>query len=116
MSAVKYVDESNFETEVLSAEEVVLVDFFAEWCGPCKMLSPILDRLATELVGRVNIVKIDVDRSPALAQALRVEAMPTLAVFQAGKEVARMVGAPSEDSLRDSLLSLLESPKVSAEA
>ncbi len=113
MSVVKYVDESNFEAEVLKSTEPVLVDFFADWCGPCKMLSPILDLLADEFAGRVQIVKVDVDKSPALAQALRVEAMPTLSVFQNGGEVGRMVGAPPEDSLRESLLSLLENPKVS---
>ena len=107
MSAVKHLDESNFEAEVLRGDGVVLVDFFAEWCGPCKMLSPILDRLATELAGRIKIVKVDVDKSPAIAQSMRVEAMPTLAVFKNGNEVSRMVGAPGEAALRESLLSFL---------
>lgn len=103
MSNIQLVDARNFETVVLNSSQPVLVDCFAQWCGPCRMLAPVLDQLASEFAGRANIVKIDVDQSPQLAEALRIQAMPTLVLFENGREVDRTVGAPSAAYLRQLL-------------
>ncbi|MCA8997344.1 MAG: thioredoxin [Planctomycetaceae bacterium] len=111
MKTVQHVNESNFRSEVLNSSQPVLVDCFAQWCGPCRMLSPVLDQLAGEFAGRAKVVKVDVDQSLNLARALHVEAMPTLILFQNGREIDRVVGAPPAAHLRR----MLES-KVTASA
>ncbi|MDQ5861465.1 MAG: thioredoxin [Actinomycetota bacterium] len=78
----------------------VLVDFWAAWCGPCRMVSPVLDRLATERAGRIKLVKVDVDRSPRLSSRFDVQAIPTLMVIVGGKVVARQAGAAPAAALR----------------
>lgn len=103
MSHVQLVNDDSFQSEVLNATQPVLVDCFAQWCGPCRMIAPMLDQLAAEFDGRAKIVKVDVDQSPALARSLRIEAMPTLIMFENGKEVDRIVGAPPDDQLRQML-------------
>ncbi len=87
------VDDQNFEAEVLAATEPVLVDFWAEWCAPCKAMDPILDDLSTELAGRVKIVKLDVDSNPSTVVKYNVRAMPTLIVFKDGEPVDMKIGA-----------------------
>ena len=87
------VTEANFKTEVLDSSVPVVVDFFAEWCGPCKAMAPALDQVAKEMAGKVKIVKIDVDQSPAVTQQYRIQAMPTLMIFKDGKVAATQVGA-----------------------
>lgn len=114
MSSVQHVNESSFQTEVLNASQPVLVDCFAQWCGPCRMLAPTLDQLATEFAGRAKIVKVDVDESPQLARQLRIEAMPTLILFENGQEVDRIVGAPPAAHLRQMLSSRAAPPAASA--
>ena len=88
-----FVTDATFETEVLKSKEPVLVDFFAEWCGPCKAMAPALDQIAGEMAGKVKVVKVDVDQSTAIAQKYHIQAMPTLIMFNGGKEVDRHVGA-----------------------
>lgn len=105
MSNVQLVNDDSFQSVVLNSTQPVLVDCFAQWCGPCRMIAPMLDQLAAEFDGRAKVVKIDVDQSPALAQTLRVEAMPTLILFDEGKEVQRTVGAPPAAALRQMLWS-----------
>ena len=91
--AATLVSETNFEAEVLKASEPVLVDFFAEWCGPCKAMAPALEQVANEMQGKLKVVKIDVDASPEIAQKYRIQAMPTLMIFKDGEVADHHVGA-----------------------
>ena len=91
--AATLVTEQNFEDEVLKSSEPVLVDFFAEWCGPCKAMAPALEQVAGEMAGKLKVVKIDVDVSPEIAQKYRVQAMPTLMIFKDGEVADHHVGA-----------------------
>lgn len=90
----------NFEEEVLSAENTVLLDFWAEWCGPCMMLSPIVDEIANEN-GEITVGKINVDDAPELAQTYDVSSIPTLVVIKNGKEVNRSVGVIPKSQILD---------------
>ena len=87
------VTDADFEAEVLKSSEPVLVDFFAEWCGPCKAMAPALEEVAKEMEGQVKIAKIDVDASPEVATKYQIQAMPTLIVIKDGEVVARHTGA-----------------------
>jgi len=91
--ATPQVSDSTFEQEVLKSSEPVLVDFFAEWCGPCKAMAPALDAVANELKGKVKIVKVDVDQNPSVTMNYGVQAMPTLLLFKNGKVAAQHTGA-----------------------
>ena len=95
--------QENFATEVLKAGSPVLVDFWAEWCGPCKMIGPILDELAEEYDGRVKIGKVNIDQQQELATEYGVRAIPTLLVFHEGQVADQMVGLRSKRDLKASL-------------
>jgi thioredoxin 1/putative thioredoxin len=97
------VTEKNFEQEVLLSEEPVLVEFGAEWCGPCKTMAPELLALATELKGKAKIVTVDIDRSPMIARQIGVQSVPTFVVFHQGRPVGGKVGAMQRRELRDML-------------
>lgn len=100
MSTVK-VDTSNFENDVLKSAEPVVVDFWAEWCGPCKMIAPSLEEIATELQGKVKVAKINIDENPELATQFGVRSIPTLLLFNNGEIVSNMVGAAPKSRLSD---------------
>jgi thioredoxin 1 len=95
--------EENFAQQVLESPTPVLVDFWAEWCGPCKMISPVLDELATEYDGRAKIGKVNVDEQQALAAQYRVSSIPTLLFFKKGEVADQIVGARSKRDLKASL-------------
>jgi thioredoxin 1 len=99
---VEHVGEDDFEPKVLDSSEPVLVDFYADWCGPCRKLAPVLDRLARETPG-ARVVKVNIDRSPRLARAYRVNSIPTLLVFKEGRPVAREEGWTDQDTLQSLL-------------
>lgn len=85
--------EAIFEQEVLQSDVPVLVDFYADWCGPCKMMSPVLDQISTELEGKIKIGKIDVDANPNLAVEYSVMSIPNFVLFKGGKPVDQVIGA-----------------------
>ncbi len=92
MSSVVQVNEVNFEKEVLHSDVPVLVDFYADWCGPCRALAPIVEELAQELSGRLKVAKLDVDQNEQLSSKFGVQSIPTLILFRNGQEVERLVG------------------------
>lgn len=91
--AAKFTNDAGFVGEVLSATEPVIVDFTADWCPPCKVISPFLDEIATELAGRAKIVKLDVDENPYTASQYGVRSMPTLIIFKSGEPISMQIGA-----------------------
>lgn len=92
MQEVLHVGEANFQEEVLESKSPVLVDFTAVWCGPCKMLEPVVKQLAVDLEGKAKVVKLDVDENPDLAMQFQVRGVPTLMLFVDGKPLQRVTG------------------------
>ena len=97
------VDDATFEKEVLAAEVPVLVDFGAQWCGPCKALAPIVERVASETSGRAKVVSVDMDAAPLTAQRYGIRGVPTLLVFRKGEKTAQHLGAPTREKLLELL-------------
>jgi len=100
MSTVLHVNDQNFEGEVLNSEVPVLVDFHAVWCGPCKAMNPIVEKIAADYAGKAKVVKIDIDEAPGVASNHGIMAVPTLMVFSGGKEVTKLTGARQAAELR----------------
>jgi len=103
MANISSVDTTNFQDEVLKATEPVLIDFTATWCGPCKMLAPIVEQLAQDWAGKVKIAKLDVDDSPELAGQYQVMGVPTLMLFVNGQPVERLTGYQPKDKIVNKL-------------
>lgn len=101
--AIVHVTDASFEDDVLKAAEPVLVDFWAAWCGPCKMIAPVLDELATEYAGKVKIAKMDVDANTATPAKYNIRGIPTLMLFKNGNLEATKVGALSKAQLTEFL-------------
>ena len=99
MGSVVHVTESNFEEEVVKSDVPVLVDFWAEWCGPCKMIAPILDEIAKEYGEKLKVCKIDVDSNPDIAPKFGIRGIPTLIMFKDGNAESTKVGAVSKSQL-----------------
>jgi len=101
--AVLHLNSENFTKEVLQAQEPVLVDFYADWCGPCKMMAPVVEKLEKELAGKAKVCKINVDEAGDIASEYGVMSIPTFIVFKQGKPTRTTVGVQSEDVLKDML-------------
>ena len=99
MADLLHVTDDNFEAEVVKAEGPVLVDFWAPWCGPCKMIAPVLERLAEKYEGKLKVCKVNTDESPETPGKYNIHGIPTLIVFKGGAEAERMVGFMPEDAL-----------------
>jgi len=101
-NGVKKIDDATFDGII--AKGTTLVDFSAEWCGPCKMLNPVLDALAADVVGKVVVAKMDVDESPITTQKFEITSVPTLIIFKDGQEINRIVGLKDLETLKKIVL------------
>jgi thioredoxin 1 len=99
MSNVADVTDATFEAEVLKSDKPVLVDFFATWCGPCKMLAPTLDKIAAETTNTLKTVKVDVDKSPDLVEKYEIKSMPTLVLIRNGEVISRKIGGDTKANI-----------------
>ena len=109
MAQLTSVDQSSFKTEVLDQKGLTLVDFWAEWCGPCRVLGPILDQVATEMGPKVKIVKVNADQNPELASEYGVRGLPTVIFFRGGEAVAEMVGLQQKATIVSAIEEELQS-------
>ncbi len=103
------LNDSNFNQEIANSKGVALVDFWAEWCGPCKMLAPVIEEIAKEFEGKAKICKLNVDESQKVASEFKIMAIPTIILFKDGKQVDRLVGLQSKQNLVKRINQLLES-------
>ena len=97
------VTESSFEQEVLQSDKAVIVDFWAEWCGPCHAVSPVLDQIAGERESELKLVKVNIDEEPSLAQKYGIVSIPTIMLFRAGEQAAAAIGAQPKSAIEKSL-------------
>lgn len=95
----KEVSDNSFQNDVLQSEKPVLVDFWAEWCAPCRMLTPTVEAIAEKYQGKADVVKLNVDENPSISQRYGIKGIPTLILFKGGKEEERLVGATSKEAI-----------------
>ncbi len=99
MGATKVVTDETFEVEVLKSEKPVIVDYWAEWCGPCRMVAPVLEEIAAEYADKIDVVKLNIDENPSVSQRYGIMASPTMSVFSGGQVVKQIVGAKPKSAL-----------------
>ena len=107
MSATTTLNVDSFDEAISTSEQPIIVDFWAEWCGPCKMIAPVLDEIATENAGKISIGKVNVDENPDLARRFEVMSIPTLIVFKDGEPIKRLVGAKNKAGLLEDLSDII---------
>src|SRR5690625_3431015 len=107
MSNVKTATDADFKETVLSSDKPVLVDFWADWCGPCKQMAPVLDKLAEEYADKIDVVKINTDQNPETSRAYNVMSLPTLNVYKDGEVVKQLIGAKPKRALEKELAEFL---------
>ena len=112
LSDLKHFDENDFQVSVLDSTRPVLVDFYADWCGPCKMMGPLVEKLAGEYGDKVEVGKLDTDANPSVAMRYQVMGIPTLGLFSGGKMVDRLVGYPGPVGVKSWLDRALEKTLV----
>jgi thioredoxin len=107
MSTAKTVTDATFEQDVLNADKTVLVDFWAEWCGPCRAVGPILDQIAAEHADKIEIVKLNVDENPRTAAKYQITSIPAMKVYQKGEVVKTVIGAKPKPALEQDLAAFI---------
>jgi thioredoxin 1 len=107
MSTALDVTDATFEDEVLNSDETILVDFWAEWCGPCRAVSPILDQIASEHAGKIRVVKLNVDDNPQTAAKYQITSIPAMKVYRGGEVVKTVIGAKPKPALEADLAAFL---------
>jgi thioredoxin 1 len=112
----EHITDDNFDAEVLKSDVPVLVDFYAEWCGPCKMMAPAIDKLSKEYDGKFKIVKLDIDQNEKNRDEFQIQSIPTLIFFKKGKPVHQLVGYKSEEALRQNIEAQLKGGDEMAKA
>jgi thioredoxin 1 len=107
VGTTKIVTEATFDAEVLKSDKPVIVDYWAEWCGPCRMVAPVLEEIATENADKINVVKLNIDENPQIAQRYQILQIPTLNVFSGGEVVKQIIGAKPKSALLHDLAEFL---------